>query len=312
MGSGGGTEWPKRPEELEKLVKDAISDEQRSKYATDLNSYLEGLLADINKRDPDIVNRHLDTIKDALSKENEESITLLHGGSMKKHTYVDGLSDVDILAIINNSALENESPQRVLEYFAERLRERLPKTTITVGKLAVTIKFSDGTEVQVLPALTTKTGIRIASAEGTEWSNVVKPDKFAQKITSVNQESGGRVVPVVKLYKVINSQLPEEAKLSGYHIESLAVNAFEDYEGSRSYKDMLQHLAEYASNAVLHPIEENTGQSIHVDDKLGPANSPERQRASASIKRIVTRMKSGDSEAQLDRWMQLMGDSPTP
>lgn len=166
--------------------------------------------------------------------------------------------------------------------------------------------------MQVLPALTTKTGIRITSADGTEWSNVVKPDKFAQKITSINQENGGRVVPVVKLYKVINSQLPEEAKLSGYHIESLAVNAFEGYKGSRSYKDMLQHLAEYASNDVLHPIEDNTGQSIHVDDKLGPANSPDRQRASASIKRIVTRMKSGDSEAQLDRWMQLMGDSPTP
>ena len=307
MGSSGGIVWPKRSEDLEKLVKDAISDEQRSRYDTDLNSYLQTVLADINSRDPDIVNTHLETIKDALSKEDEESITLLFGGSMKKHTYVDGLSDVDMLAIINKSALEGESPQRVIDYFAERMRERLPKTTIETGDLAVTLKFSDGTEIQVLPALATKTGIRIADEK--EWSNVIKPEKFAQKLTSVNQENGGRVVPIIKLHKVINSQLPENARLKGYHIESLAINAFEDYKGPRSHKDMLLHFAEYASDSVLRPIEDSTGQSIHVDDKLGPANSPKRQMASVSIKRIVTRMKSADSEAQVDRWKQLMGDS---
>jgi hypothetical protein len=307
MGSSGGIEWPKGPE-LDKLVKDAISEEQRAKYETELNSYLRDLLADVNARDPEIVNSHLATIQDALSQENEESITLLQGGSMKKHTYVDGLSDVDVLAIVNNSVLENESPRRVLEYFAERMRQRLPKTTITVGNLAVTVKFSDGYEIQVLPALTTKTGIRIATSDGREWSNVIRPERFARKMTSVNQANGGAVVPVIKLYKVINSQLPEDVRLSGYHIESMAIEAFESYSGSRSRKDMLLHLAEYASRAVLRPIEDSTGQSIHVDDKLGGANSLERERASASIKRTLARMKSGDSEAQVDRWKQLMGD----
>lgn len=227
---------------------------------------------------------------------------------MKKHTYVDGLSDVDVLAIVNNSALENESPRRVLEYFAERMRQRLPKTTITVGNLAVTVKFSDGYEIQVLPALTTKTGIRIATSDGREWSNVIRPERFARKITAVNQANGGAVVPVIKLYKVINSQLPEDVRLSGYHIESMAIDAFEGYSGPRSRKDMLLHLTEYASKAVLRPIEDSTGQSIHVDDKLGGANSVERERTSASIKRTLARMKSGDSEAQVDRWKQLMGD----
>jgi hypothetical protein len=227
---------------------------------------------------------------------------------MRKHTYVDGLSDVDVLAIVNNSDLENEPPSRLRDYFADRLRGRLPNTDITTGNLAVTVKFSDGYEIQVLPALTTKTGIRVATADGKEWSNVIKPDKFAAKLTSVNRANGNAVVPVIKLYKVINSQLPEDAKLSGYHIESLAINAFDGYSGSRSRKDMLLYFAQYASTHVLHPFEDSTGQSRHVDDKLGAANSLERQKASASINGIVARMKAGESEAQVDRWKQLMGD----
>jgi len=307
MGAGGGIEWPKEAD-LDKLVKGAVTEEQRGKYETELNSYLQDVLADVNSREPEIVKTHLKTIQDALSQETEEAIPLLQGGSMRKHTYVDGLSDVDVLAIVNNSALENASPSQLLEFFVDRMRVRLPNTDITVGKLAVTVKFSDGYEIQVLPALTTKTGIRIVAADGNEWSNVIKPEKFARKLTSVNQANGGTVVPVIKLYKVINSQLPDDVRLSGYHIESLAINAFDGYSGPRSRKDMLFHLAEYTSSAVLHPTEDSTGQSMHVDDKLGGISSPERQKASASIKSIVARMKSGESEAQVDRWKQLMGD----
>lgn len=307
MGAGGGIDWPKGAD-LDKLVKDANSEERRDRYETELNSYLQDILADVNIRDPGTVNTHISTIKDALSQEKEEAIPLQQGGSMKRHTYVDGLSDVDLLAIVNNSELENESPSRLLDYFANRLRERLPNTDITAGNLAVTVKFSDGYEIQVLPALTTKTGIRIAAADGKEWTNVIRPGKFAQKLAAVNQASGNNVVPVIKLYKVINSQLPEDARLSGYHIESLGINAFDGYSGSKSRKDMLLHFAQYASTAVLHPIEDSTGQSRHVDDKLGAANSTEREKASASIKGIITQMKSGESEAQVDRWKQLMGD----
>jgi hypothetical protein len=59
----------------------------------------------------------------------------------------------------------------------------LPNTDATAGKLALTVKFSDGYEIQVLPALATKTGIRIAAADGNEWSNVIKPEKFARELT---------------------------------------------------------------------------------------------------------------------------------
>jgi len=308
MGGGGSTiGWPGRTSP-DKILRKASSEEQRTSYEAELHVYLQDLLVDFNSRNTDQVNQHLETIKDALSKEIIGSIDLLYGGSIKKHTYVDGLSDIDILAIIDESTLVDKPPSSILQYFADRLQERLPNTDIKIGTLAVTVKFSDGHEIQVLPAITTKAGIRIASDDGINWSNVIKPEKFAKKLTSVNKSNISRVVPIIKLYKAINAQLPKDVRLSGYHIESLAINAFKNYKGTTSRKAMLLHLSQYASEAILEPIKDSTGQSIHVDDKLGGPRSFDRKKTSASIKRVVARMKLADSEASLQRWKELLGE----
>jgi len=308
MGGGGvSAGWP-RDTSPDEILRRAVSEEQIASYETELNVYLQDILADFNNRNVDQVNVHLETIKDALNKEDIGSISILYGGSIKKHTYVDGLSDVDILAIIDKSALVDAPPSRVLEYFADRLQERLPNTDIKIGTLAVTLTFSDGHEIQVLPAITTKAGIRIASADENNWSNVIRPEKFAQKLTSVNTSNNSGVVPVIKLYKAINAQLPKDVRLSGYHIESLAIDAFKNYKGTTSRKAMLLHLSQFASEAVLEPIKDSTGQSIHVDDKLSAPQSFERQKVSASIKRVVARMKLADSEASIQRWKELFGE----
>ena len=286
-----------------------ITDERpdaRASYEVNVNSYFQDVLSDFNDRKVDEINAHLQTIKDALTKENIGSINLVYGGSIKKHTYVDGLSDVDVLATIDNIALADASPRQVLEYFAGKLRERLPNTEIKIGNLAVTVKFSDGHEIQVLPTVSTATGVRISSSNGTEWSGVIRPDKFANKLTSVNQSNSNKVVPVIKLYKAINSALPEDAQLSGYHIESLAINAFRNYQGSSNHKDMLLHFVEYSSTAVLSPIKDSTGQSVHVDDYLGDSGSSKRTRVSTVLQTTVTQMKTADSEASVERWKKLV------
>jgi hypothetical protein len=307
---GGGSSYsgpsPRTTDEAEVIFKSTVEEVKQASYQADLNSYFQDLLSDFNNRNIDQINTHLETIKDALNKENIGSINLVYGGSIKKHTYIDGLSDVDVLATIDNTDLANASPRQVLEYFAERLRERLPNTEIGIGTLAVTVKFSDGHEIQLLPAISTATGLHIASSNGTDWSGVIRPDKFGGKLTSVNQANSGKVVPVIKLYKAINAGLSKDAQLSGYHIESLAINAFENYQHDLSYKDMLLHLAEYASKAVLNPIKDSTGQSIHVDDYLGSPESSDRKRASAALENVVARMRSAGSEASLEKWKELV------
>lgn len=307
MGGGGKIDLPRRIS-TEELLRRASSAEQKASYENKLNAYFGTLLSNFNNRDTEQIRTHLDTIANALGKDIEGKIDLIYGGSVAKHTYVDGLSDIDILAIINETSLTDASPSFVLKYFAERLQERLPNTDIKIGKLAVTVMFADGHEIQVLPALSTKTGIRILNADGSHWTNIVRPTAFANKLTQVNQSNSRRVVPVIKLFKALNEQLPKDARLSGYHIESLAINAFESYEGRPVYKDMLLHFSEYAVTAVLSPIKDRTGQSLHVDDHLGGAESLERQKVSIALKRTVARMKLADSEASLETWRELMGE----
>lgn len=309
MGGGGGgrVSWPREVSSND-LLRRASTQEQIASYNSSLNVYLQDLLSEYNARDVESIRIHLDTIASAIEKDLGDSVYLVYGGSVSKHTYVNGLSDVDVLVILNETSLARESPQAVLDYFAGKLQERLPRTEIKIGKLAVTVIFQDGHEIQALPAISTETGVRISAAEENRWSNVVRPERFAQKLTEVNQANSGRVVPVIKLFKTINDRLPENSKLSGYHIESIAINAFENYRDKKTFKDMLVHLSDYSSKAVLNPIEDRTGQSIHVDDYLGPRNSYQRQRTSAALRRTLARMKVADSEASLDAWRELMGD----
>ena len=77
---------------------------------------------------------------------------MLNGGSVAKYTYVDGLSDIDSLIILDNCELTDKPPDEVKEYFAQKLKERFPKTEVEVGNLAVTVHFNDA-EIQLLPAL---------------------------------------------------------------------------------------------------------------------------------------------------------------
>ena len=267
---------------------------------------MEEDIRDFSQRDTEKIGTHLETLKQALNKDEETPMELRYGGSIKKHTYVDGLSDVDSLAVVNGSDLETKPPKGVIHDFAERIHERLPYTEVKEGDMAVTVRFTDGTEVQVLPAIRTATGIRVAAQKGGKWSNVANPDKFAERLTSTNQQTGGKLVRVIRLFKAeVNPKLKDG--LSGYHVEAMAVDAFRNYEGRMTYKDMLLHLIRHASKAVLTPVTDTTGQSIHVDDDLGEANSVERRMTSAGLQREVAKMEDADSAASMKRWTELMG-----
>jgi hypothetical protein len=133
------------------------------------------------------------------------------------------------------------------------------------------------------------------------------PAKFQEALTRRNQECGNKLVPTIKLAKAILGMLPESQRLSGYHVESLAIAAFKGYEGERTTAQMLPHFISRATDLVLSPITDSTGQSIHVDGYLGPAHSPERLRASHLLDRIYKRMRMAtvaESEAQ---WRDLFG-----
>ena len=269
---------------------------------SEVQGYLRNLLQAYNERDTEAITRHLQVLRDSLELRDDDVIRTLFGGSTSKHTAVNGLSDVDVLVIINDSSLSGRSPREAIQVMADRIRQRLPQTSVTPGDMAVTVQYSDGIEIQVLPAIRTKSGVRVADPGTNRWSNVVRPERFAHKLTRVNQANRGEVIPTVKLVKGMTAHMirSDRDKISGYHLESLAIEAFRNYRGPHDLRSMVSHYVSYSSKAVRQPITDPTGQSRHVDEYMGPADSKQRQRASKTFRTMRRRLDECKTKEDFD------------
>jgi hypothetical protein len=306
-GSGGGGYFVDRtPEQIKSEIRKEEERTVDQAFDTETAEAIGQLLAQANSRDADATSKALDGIKRVLEGDIEGSVDPRFGGSVRKHTFVDGISDVDTLLILRDPTLKTKTPQRVLDYFERELRRELPEWEVSRGKLAITLR-KDGLELQVLPAIRADGKTRIPAARGDRWSGI-NPEAFFKKLTETNARYGGKVVPVIKLAKIINDRQPEPLQLTGYHLESLAIEAFKGYTGVLNPKAMLVHLFDRSRTLVLSPIKDRTGQSIHVDDYLGPANSEDRKAVSAVLDRVSRRMKNADVLRSKEQWMELFGE----
>jgi len=303
MGSsgGGGGSYP-TAEEASAFLREAKDESRAAGHDAEVNELLAEVLKEANQRASDKIAQHIETIEKALANELEDTIELRFGGSVQKHTYVDGLSDVDMLAIVRRQVAEKTSPKDLIQSFAAGIHSRLPYTYVEPGDLSIKVEFSDGIQIQVLPAFKTQTGFRIARRFGATWSGVIRPREFASQLTNINQQNGGNVVRVIKIMKIVQESLPANARLSGYHIENIALDAFRSYQGRLALRDMFLHLARTAATRVKEPVHETTGQSAYVDDYLGPAGSEERNRASASLNRMVNQLEEADRNNRITPW----------
>jgi hypothetical protein len=112
------------------------------------------------------------------------------------------------------------------------------------------------------------------------------------------------------MIKHINSKLPTDQQLSGYHIESLAIEIFKSYpaESPNNNKAMLKHFYEKASEKVKSPIKDKTKQSLHVDDYLSSENSPQRARMSYILSNTYKAMKAANDMKSVEAWEEIIGD----
>ena len=285
----------------------SVDDAAVEAFQTQLGELLSGLLAAYNDRNYALVDRRIEPIAEALCGEYSGSMDRLFGGSVAKHTYVDGLSDIDCLITIDGSDLADQTPAAALEKIAKVADEVSDAVTVTVGRMAVTVSFDDGMEIQLLPAMRAKDGkVRIPAGDGENWSTV-DPQSFRDALTRRNNECGGKLVPTIKLAKAVLASMDAELGVSGYHVESLAIEAFRGYTGKKTTAAMLPAFFERARSLVLEPIRDSTGQSVHVDSDLGPAESDQRQHISLALGRIARQMRTASAAGSKDRWEDFFG-----
>jgi hypothetical protein len=305
-GSGGGFRVTQH--EADSFREQIRERAEQQRVDADVNSYLRRELLAANDRDVDAVNARIDQIKEALGDEVADFEDLRFGGSIAKQTYVEGLSDVDLVVPLRDEGLADRSPEEFRHEFARRLRAQLPMGNvddIRVGPRAVTVVYSDGTEIQLLPAVQRGETISISSTDGRTWQTGIRPKAFTQQLTETNSSQGGTVVPTIKLAKeIIASQIAASRAPSGYHVEALAVDRFRNYDGPKTPRAMVEQFFRSAAERVRSPLSDITGQSRYVDESLGVTNSQERQALANDLTNIANRMTHAQS---VDDWKRLFG-----
>lgn len=307
-GSGGGGTFDHRsPEKLGELVRKAEQQTSVAAFEAELSATLGELLAGFNERDVPLVRERLDDVKRLLDDAIEGGIDQLFGGSVAKHTYVDGLSDIDSLLIVSGTDLEDSKPVVALDRITDILGRQLAgEADVSHGRMAITVEYSDGMKIQLLPTIQTATGVKIPSSRHDGWSQA-EPKGFQEALSHRNEQCSGKLIPTIKLAKAINGTLPEQQRLSGYHMESLAIAAFRNYGETKTTVAMLPTFFEKAKDLVLTPIRDSTGQSVHVDDYLGPANSEARVNTSHILGRLAKRMRNATAAGSKSQWRALFG-----
>ena len=308
MGGSGGRNFfiDRNPEAVRVELRKEEERTHDQAFDTQIAARLGDLLGDANRRDTKAISAAINEIKDAMGADIEGTLDPILGGSVRKHTYVDGISDIDTLVILRDPELRSLSPRAVLAYFEQKAEEELSGWEISRGQLAITFR-KEGLEIQALPAIKEAGETHIPSAREDRWSKI-NPQAFLRKLIETNKRFGGKVVPVIKLAKIINSQQAAALQLTGYHVESLAIEAFKAYSGPLNPKAMLEHFFDACRSIVLFPIRDKTGQSVHVDSYLGPANSKSRKEVSAALDRIHRRMKNADTLRSEEQWLEPFGE----
>lgn len=298
-GGGGNRSYSSYKRDIER-AKETVD---RAEYKGELGEYLAQKLKQFNDRDVGLINQRIDELCQAIEA-REDTIRMTYSGSVSKHTFVDGLSDVDVLMPVNATEFDGDSPEAIKRSIADRIKDSIvTDVEVDIGRLAVTIRYPDDMEIQVLPAVRTDDGMKIPNRNGDRWSEI-DPKGFTKALSKANEALGMKLVPTIKMVKSINSTLPKQAQLSGYHIESLAIEAFKSYEGERTAEAMCRHFFSTAKGLVQTPIKDKTGQSLHVDQYLGPRGSKERKVTHAVLDRIDRRLKLADTSADLSRWQE--------
>jgi hypothetical protein len=261
-------------------------------------------LSEINQMDTETLNRRREKVLEALKELSPDVYDLHGGGSYTRHTFVNGLSDVDLLfgmGPYSSSTISNkDDPAAVIAEMRKQLRAKFPQTKMTTGRMAVTMRFSDGLELQILPAFRYHSGYKIPDYDGTGWT-VTRPQIFADRLRQRNAEVDGKLLRCIKLAKQICHTRNIEVK--SYHLENMAVRAFDHYTGPTSDEAMLSHLFNRAKTLATSRMRDITGQNAYVDGYLTTKTMRVGlARQLAAIERDITA-----AEGNPDAWRDVLG-----
>jgi Fe-S-cluster formation regulator IscX/YfhJ len=272
--------------------------------AAEVAAIFDEAVSEINQMNTEALDRRREKVLEALQELSPDVADLHGGGSYTRHTYVDGLSDVDLLfgmgPYSSSTILNKDDPAAVIGEMKKLLRKKYPTTKMTTGRMAVTMHFSDGLELQILPAFSYHSGYKIPDYDGKGWT-VTRPQVFAERLRERNEEVDGKLLRCIKLAKRICHMHNVEVK--SYHLENMAVRAFDRYAGPRSDEAMLRHLFNHAKTLVTTHMRDITGQNAYVDNYL----TSKTMRVGLARQMATVERDIAAAEGNAEAWRDMLG-----
>lgn len=277
---------------------------ETSSSKTRINQFLEEKIKDVSIPDEkiQIIKDRIEEILSKFEKCDIEIEDLSWEGSYSKKTYVEGLSDIDLLVSLGTYSATNfeykHNSNEALKRLEDLIRERYPRTSTKIGKMAITVRFSDGVELQFLPAFKYHSGYKIPDPKSDGWITTF-PKRFKQELVERNRSLNWKLKPAIRLIKTLFEK--EDICISSYHLENLALRTLENYKGTNNYVDIITHILSGSKVKIYNRMPDITEQSTYVDDYLGHSHSEERSRISQKISKIGESLKS----FEFNRWEEL-------
>ncbi|MES3030962.1 MAG: hypothetical protein V4697_00955 [Patescibacteria group bacterium] len=185
-------------------------------------------------------------------------------GSFRRETSIRGFSDIDLFPVFRKSNFVHggvlTSSTQALENIRQGLLARYPNTPLGRDVTAITIEFSDGQIVDVVPALfhSLYQGkwpvFEIPDGEG--WWMPTCPSLYDAYIAQANTQSGGKLRYVAQMMKFWRECRRPRVPLSSFHIEMILAHE-EVCKGVKPYaeciRDVLRSLTNRECRAIRDP-----------------------------------------------------------
>ena len=238
-------------------------------------------------------------------------------GSYDRHTLIRYLyeGDVDVMVILHygeNKLWDNPAGTTgVLDRFKAILDSALPNTDKRRDRNCISIKFSEF-KLDVVPAFKRDGGYYVIPDSVRRAWIPTNPPGFAERITQVNRQMDGTLVPLIKMVKAWNRAVGWPIR--SFHLECMMHAHFQTCAQRTPYPSMLcvflGGLPRYLAGSCFDPV---TGDRVdtYLDNS---ARESDRQIAiqKASSAALAAKEALGDQDkypsVAIDEWKRLMGE----
>jgi hypothetical protein len=266
-------------------------------------------LGHICSSDIDKVRMNTERIGRAVTHACGHQTQVMISGSLPKGTFVKGISDIDLLAIRKARTFTCISPRQLRHSILEALYAGISPARVTEDRFAAKVD-APPLSIHIVPCVYALSQVGFPVSE-CEWTPI-RPHIFAARLYRRNEHLRGKLTTAIRLAKVILNNLGHYPRVSGCHIEALALMATARIVSHHDILSILSSILSFSARRIVEPTRDVTLQTRHVDAHLGKAFSQERRSLAAQIATVAEAISRSRAQSNYKPLQDLLLPLPVP